>query len=143
MDASPHAHADYVNTQHDRLSRQVKPIIQLVKGWKYQRDVSLRSFYIELRSTEWATSEKAIIPKYDVRNVLTHLRTKELAAMQDPMGVSGYVYAATDADKSTALSNVETAYRRAVNALEAESNGKLDDAFYYWGQLFNGYFPAR
>lgn len=67
----------------------------------------------------------------------------QLAAIQDPMSISGYIYScSTDAKKSDALSKLETALVRAQKARDAEEAEKIRDAFHWWNLVFNGLFPS-
>lgn len=141
--SSPDVHNAYVAYVDDKLSGKVKPLVRFLKAWKYYRDVPISSFYLELRVAKYAAGEKAIIYSIDVKNVLKVLWDNQLAAIQDPMGISGHIYpCSTDAKKSDALSKLLTALVRAKKAREAESADKIPDAFYWWNLLFDGYFPA-
>jgi hypothetical protein len=142
MKSSPGGHNAWVNEQNDRLGKKVKPLIRLVKAWNYRRSVGIRSFYLELRTTEYAKGETSIIYRHDVLAVFRQLRNKELAAMQDPLGISGYVHPCTDAVKADALSKLDTAIARATKAMEAESGGRVREAFEWWDLVFAGAFPA-
>ncbi len=65
------------------------------------------------------------------------LANEELSAMQDPTGLSGYIYPCfSDAMKEDALSKIDTALSRAEKACEAEDNENIKDAFYWWHLLF-------
>ena len=142
MRASPLAHNDYVNYQQVRLGNKVKPLIRFLKKWNYEKSVGIRSFYMELRTTEYVSNETVIIYRLDVLRALKHLKTKQLAAMQDPKQISGYVYPCTEAVKTSALSKLDTAVSRANNACNAETSGNIEEAFYYWNLLFGGTFPS-
>ena len=79
----------------------------------------------------------------DVKNVLVRLLDKQLASMQDPLGISGYIRpCATDVQKQDALSKLQTAVARARKAREAESADNISDAFYWWNLLLDNKFPA-
>jgi hypothetical protein len=142
MRSSPSGHNAYTNTQNDRLDKKAKQVIRLIKLWNYQLSVGLRSIYVELRVAEYLTGETTVLYPYDVYRALRHLQVKALAGMQDPLGLSGYIYPCTDAVKPAALSKLDTAVTRAANALEAEKAGKTADALDWWGKVFGGYFPA-
>lgn len=142
MRSSPAAHNKWVTDEHQRLGNKLKPLIRMIKGWNYYRDAGIRSFYLELRATEYARGESSIQYKWDVLRVLRHLHNKELAAMQDPKGISGYIHPCTDAVKPSAKSKVETALIRAQKAIDSEKDGRISDAFYWWNMLFNNNFPS-
>jgi len=143
MKASPDAHKAFVRSMETKFTGKGRALVRFMKAWKYYCNVPVSSFYLELRVTEYAGGKSSIIYPIDVCRALSHLRSKALAAMQDPMGVSGLIPAfATDAKKQDALSKLEMAYSRAVKAIEADKNSKTEDAFYLWGLVFGGQFPS-
>lgn len=143
MKVSPEAHIHYVNEVHKNLANKVKPLIRFIKAWKYFRDVPISSFYLEMRVAKYATTEPDIIYDIDVQRVFKLLWDNKLAAIQDPMGVSGYISACkTEAMRSDALSKLERALTRATNAREAKENGNVSDAFYWWRLVYNNEFPT-
>ncbi|MCE4222766.1 nucleotidyltransferase [Methylobacterium sp. C25] len=142
MRSSPAAHNKWVTDEHQRLGNKLKPLIRMIKAWNYYKEAGIRSFYLELRTTEYARSESTIIYKWDVLRALRHIKNKELAAMQDPKGISGYIYPCTDAVKPSAISKVDTALSRAEKAIESEKKGNISEAFYWWNMLFDNNFPS-
>ncbi len=143
MRACPDLHNGYVRTIDDKFSGKLKALIRFIKAWKYFREVPISSFYLELRITKYATDEKSILYNWDVKRVLNHLWNIQLATMQDPMEISGYIYPCkTDAMKSDALSKLNTAAKRAEKALDAEKEGKISEAFDWWRLLFGDKFPT-
>jgi len=144
MFSSPKAHNEYVESHDKRLNRKLKPLIQLIKAWKYFNDVPIMSFYLELRVTKYAETESSIVYDIDIKNILKLLNDNGLASIRDPMGISGLIPSSkTTAQKETALSKLNTAATRAEKALDARNSGKIDDAFYWWNLLFNDKFPFR
>lgn len=144
MFSSPKAHNEYVEHHDKRLNRKLKPLIQLLKAWKYYNNVPIISFYLELRATKYAETENSIIYDIDLTNILTDLLNKNLASIRDPMGVSGLIGSSkTDTQKAEAISKLNTAVTRAGKAVSAKESENIDDAFYWWNLLFNGNFPAR
>ena len=142
MKSSPAAHNAYVRRLDEKLGGNVRPLIRLIKTWKYYSDVPIRSFYLEMRTAEFAAGESTIIYKYDVRSVLRRLDSLELAYMLDPLGISGRIYPGTASQVETAKTKVNNAARRAQNAIESEQSGNLEDAFSWWDKVFNGQFPS-
>lgn len=143
MRSSPGLHNTYVASENDRLGKKLKPLIRLIKAWKYYCNVPVSSFYLELRITKLMESESSIIYEYDVNTIFRKLDECQLAAIQDPKGVSGYVYpCSSDANKIDALSKLSTAKVRAQKARDAENDGNTRDAFYWWDMLFAGNYPS-
>lgn len=143
MKASPDAHNTYVRWVDDKLGGKVKPLIRFIKAWKFYRAVPISSFYVELRVAKYASEEKSIIYEYDVRNVFKLLWDCQLANMQDPMEVSGYITACrSDAARADALSKLQMAYTRAEKARVESDKGNISDAFCWWRLLYNEEFPS-
>ena len=142
MKASPDAHNNYVRQGDTRLSNKLKPLIRFIKAWKYYNDVPISSFYLELRITKYSSGEQSIDYSIDVKRVLSHLHGIELARIQDPMGISGYISPCSSPSKlSTTMSKLKTALSRAEKARDAEDNGDIREAFYWWKDLFANKFP--
>lgn len=143
MKSSPKAHNAYVKREDERLGFKLKPLISLVKAWKFYNNVPISSFYLELRTTKYAEGETSILYDIDVKRVMKNLYDNDLPSIIDPMGISGYVNACTtNAKRQDALSKLKTGYIRAEKAVEKrESN--LDDAFYWWNLFYNDEFPSR
>lgn len=143
MKSSPPAHNAYVNRENDRLKGKLKPLIRLIKAWKFYNNVPVSSFYLELRTTKYAEGESSIIYDIDVKRVIAMLYNNDLASLQDPMGISGYVKAcSTDLKKSDALSKLSTAYTRVEHAYEYRESD-IDKCFLWWDKFYNGGFPSR
>jgi len=143
MKVSPDAHNYYVAEVNKKHGGKVKPLIRFVKAWKCYSDVPIKSFYLEMRVAKYADGESSLVYDIDVKRILAMLRDNELAAMQDPMGVGGYIYPCkTEAIKQDALSKLKTAATRAEKALEAEANQNTKTAFDWWRLLYNDKFPT-
>jgi Second Messenger Oligonucleotide or Dinucleotide Synthetase domain len=143
MKASPDAHNSYVRTIDNKLNGKVKPLIRFIKAWKYYRQMPISSFYLELRVAKYANNETSIIYDIDVKQVLCWLRDIELANMQDPMGISGYISPCkTQAKYDDAISKLRIAATRAEKAREAEKNGNTKEAFDWWQLVYDNKFPS-
>ncbi len=143
MRSSPQAHNAYVKQQDDRLSGKLKPLIRLVKAWKFYNNVPIRSFYLELRVTKYAEGESSIVYDIDLKRIMKLLYDNQLASIRDPMGISGLISAcSTDAKKADASSKLLTGLVRAEKACE-QRDKNLDNCFYWWNMFFNGKFPSR
>ena len=141
--ASPTAHNAYVDRENERLGGKLKPLIQLVKAWKFYNNVPITSFYIELRVTKYAESEDSIVYHIDLKRIIKSLLNINLASIIDPMGISGLISAcSTDTKKTESISKLNTAFTRASKAVEL-GNIDLDKAFYWWDMFFNNEFPSR
>ena len=63
--------------QDKRLAGKLKPLIRLVKAWKFYNKVPI-TFYLELRVTKYAEGRTAIVYDLDIRNILKLLHDNEL-----------------------------------------------------------------
>jgi len=143
MQVSPDAHNAYVAYVDKELSGKVKPLIRFLKAWKYYQNVPISSFYLEMRVAKYASFEKSIVYDIDIKNVLKELLDGDLPAMQDPMGIAGYIYPCkTAAFKTDALSKLNTAATRAAKARDAASNNDVRTAFDWWQKLYYEKFPS-
>lgn len=143
MEVSPDAHNNYVAAIDRKHGGKVKPLIRFIKAWKYYGNVPISSFYLEMRVAKYADGESTIIYDIDIKQILDMLSGNELAAMQDPMGVAGYISPCkTEAFKQDALSKLSTSATRARKARVAEKNGDTKTAFYWWRLLYNDKFPT-
>lgn len=143
MRSSPDTHNEYVRKINEERGLKAKPLIRFIKAWKYYKQVPITSFYLEMRVAKYAAGESTIIYDIDVKRALSELWSVQLAAMQDPECVSGYIYpSSSDAQPKDALSKLDTARTRADKAREAEAAGKTKEAFDWWNLLFDGKFPS-
>lgn len=143
MEVSPDAHNAYVDYVDKMHGGKVKPLIRLIKAWKFYQGAKISSFYLEMRVAKFAAEEKSILYDIDVNTILRQLFSNDLARMQDPMGVSGYIYPCkTEALKVDALSRLNTAATRSQKAREAKDKGDIKEAFEWWGKLYNSQFPS-
>lgn len=143
MEASPDAHNAYVRSIDNKMSSKVKPLIRFIKAWKYFQSVPISSFYLELRVAKYASGEKEILYSIDVKRVFALLDNINLARIQDPKGISGYISPCKSSTQlSEAQSRVSTALSRATKAREAEDRGDIREAFDWWRKLFAYEFPG-
>lgn len=143
MKASPDSHNAYVTYTNTKLNNKVKPLIRFIKAWKYYWNVPISSFYLELRITNYAANEQTIVYDMDILAILGLLSRIELASMQDPMKVSGYIKACkTEAQRQDALSKLSSALGRVQKAIQASESNKIEEAFYWWSLFYNERFPS-
>lgn len=143
MRSSPDAHNNYVYDVDKKLECKVKPLVRLLKAWKYYQGVPIRSFYLEMRVAKYASRQDFIDYSWDLRNIFKSLWDNQLAALKDPKGIAGSISpCSSEAQRFDALSKLKTALGRAEKARQAEKAGKISDAFYWWNLLFAGKFPS-
>lgn len=144
MLSSPQAQNDYVREIDDRRKGKARPLIRFLKAWKYYRNVPISSFYLELVAAKHAAGESTIIYPWDVRDVFAKLWDTRLAAVEDPAGKSGKVFACrTTLQKEEALGKVDSARMRSKWAKESEDEGDVAAAFRWWDMVYDGKFPSH
>jgi hypothetical protein len=144
IESAPDVHVNYVNDCNKAVGGgKAKGLVRLIKAWKYERLVPLSSFYLEMQAARYAKGHRPVIYSWDLLGLLKSLRAGGLAAMNDPSGRVGRIYAASsEGSKTEALSKLDTAISRAQKARDAEESGDAQAAFDWWDKVFDGSFPA-
>jgi predicted nucleotidyltransferase len=143
MESTPEAHLSYVNSCNSNPQGGAKELARLAKAWKYNRNVPISSFYLEMRAAQYMDGETFIDYAQDLKRFLERLQGHELASMNDPTGHTGRIHAcSSDVKRVDALSKLDTAATRATKALDEHKSGNERKAFEWWDLLFNGEFPA-
>lgn len=145
IDSAPEEHLKYVNECNAKPGKgNAKDLARLIKAWKYYRNVPISSFYLEMRSAQHVRSLSSYIHVWDVCLVLESMWDHQLAAMNDPSGATGRIFAcSSDSSKEDALVKLDLAAKRARRALEAHKEDESEKAFEQLDKLFAGHFPAR
>ena len=143
MLSSPDTHNSYVRQVDDMFGGKVKPLIRFAKAWKFYKQAGISSFYMELRVALFAQRQQYIEYDEDLATFLSELHASGLAAVWDPMGVSGYISAGSDATAlAVAFLKLQAAATWAGQALSARRQGDVQQAFRLWDNVFNGHFPS-
>lgn len=142
--SAPDSHNAYVSGIDDSLGGRVKPLIKLIKAWKFKRNVPIKSFYIELRVAHYASYESTIVYDIDVANVLELMLAEQLNDFPDPRFVERFPISAcnTLAQRQDALSKLENAASWARAARIMSSQSREREAIERWQLVFNYAFPA-
>ena len=140
--SSPQAHLDYVNEQNDRLKKKVKPLVRLLKAWKYNTGAPVSSFYLEMRAAKYAAGEQSIIYDIDLRAMLSAIVYAEVRDMNDPKAIVGRIPGcSSDANRRRTLNLMNGALSSLYTADAAKDRG---DASAYWSamyEVFGGDYP--
>lgn len=143
MRSSPELHNGYVQYVDQQKGEKVKSLIRFIKAWKYYRQVPISSFYLELRVAKYASEETAIVYDIDVKRIFALLSRIELASIQDPMNISGYIPAcSSQVQLEDAKVKLRTALSRAEKAVDANQRGKTAEAFDWWRLVYDNCFPT-
>ncbi len=143
MKSSPTAHNSYTTGINMALGFEAKPLIRFIKAWKFNNNVPISSFYLEMRVAKYSSQEKSIFYSIDIKRILGNLIDIELVSMINPSGISGVIQpCSSELNKKEVLSKLKTAYRRACKAREEEKRGNIKEAFAWWNLLFDGKFSS-
>ena len=131
--SAPTAHNRYVSTQNDRLGKKAKPLIRLLKAWKYHTGTPISSTYLELRTAQYLAVESSVIYDIDLRVMFSKMLAGGLAAMNDPLGIVTRIRpCSSEASRLASLA----AMRRALNALQEADLAKASaDTTAYWVKM--------
>lgn len=133
VDSIPLAHNTYVSAVNDRLNKKVKNLVRLVKAWKYHTGAPVSSFYLEMRTAQYASGEDAIIYDVDLRAVFRRLISTEMKQMNDPLGVVSRITATSS--ELNRLTSLRLA-RAALTSLQAADAAKTSgNAASYWSSM--------
>jgi hypothetical protein len=142
--SAPSAHNRYVTEQNDRLGKKVKPLVRLLKAWKYYTGAPVSSTYLELRTAQYLAGESSVIYKYDLPTMFRKIIAAELAPMNDPLGIVKRIRAcSSEANRSTTLAAMRCARTSLEAAASAEADGSAGTYWLRMSELFGNAFPYR
>lgn len=146
LPTSPQAHGAYIELAESRSRGKLKYAAQLLKFWRHCRTPNIPglSFHFDMLLAFGRVAEGAKSYQMILLEAFDLLRRRGCRALQDPMGISGYIPAAkTPAQQAVLMDAANNAYTRACKAVAEEAAGKFDEASYYWNLIFNDCFPRR
>ncbi|MFF0533606.1 hypothetical protein ACFYT3_35230 [Nocardia amikacinitolerans] len=101
-EAAPKAHNKFVAEMDKKHNGDVREIARLLKAWKYENDVPISSFYLEMRAAEHGKNHDVIWSLSTLRSIVTKLIDTNLAAMNDPTGLVSRIHACSAEYKRSA-----------------------------------------
>lgn len=128
--SAPTVHNALVNTQNARLSAKVKPLVRLIKMWKYAHSLPVSSFYLEMRVAEYCRGENSILYGIDMIRVMAKLVDTELRDMNDPSGITGRIPAC--ASEAKRLKTLASARSALGHLRDAEAYRTAGDRYNWW-----------
>lgn len=137
--SNPAVHLEYVDRAQQETDGRAKGLIRLVKAWKSCNNVPLSSFYLEMRTAQYALNNKPIIYDWDLRDFFKSLANSGLREMNDPTNYGRRIATGTSnlAESIIAKYAVEEAARLARLAREAAEDSDHYTAIYHLRTLFN------
>ncbi|WP_143709885.1 nucleotidyltransferase domain-containing protein [Kocuria flava] len=132
-------HLEYVDRAQKETDGRAKGLIRLVKTWKSWNNVPLSSFYLEMRTAQYALGNKPIIYDWDLRDIFKSLANNGFREMNDPTNYGRRITTGTSnlAESITAKYAVEEAARLARLAREAAEADDHSTAIRHLLTLFN------
>lgn len=125
--SNPAIHLGYVNEAQKATDGRAKSLIRLVKTWRTRNRVPLSSFYLEMRTAQYALGHSPIIYDWDLRDFFKSLRTSGLREMNDPTDYGRRITTGARGEvellvAGLALNSAVTASRLAREATENEEH---------------------
>lgn len=142
--SAPESHKAYVDDNDTKLSGKLRPLIRLVKAWKFYRNVPVRSFYLEMRVAALMASETVIIHEIDLKNILNTLWEDQLADIIDPrFPDDGLTLSACSSvsSRTDALSKLGNAATWSQQAMSEEHANRPAAAIGRWNLVYADRFP--
>jgi hypothetical protein len=138
MKTYPKDHNSFVNAANSSHSGAAKKLARLAKVWKYRRNVSVSSCYLEMRAAKYASGEKYWDLPQDIYGYLKHLQSIGLAAMNDPTGLgSRFTAYSSESKRIEAVSKLDTAVSRALRAKDFYLAGDHANSIAQWKLVFD------
>jgi hypothetical protein len=142
--SAPESHKAYVDSIDTRLGGKLKPLIRLVKAWKFYRNAAIRSFYLEMRVAALMDSETTILYEIDLKNVLNALWNDQLSDIRDPrFPDDNFVLSACSSasSRTDALSKIGNAATWSDQAMSEKHANRPSAAIARWNLVFADRFP--
>ncbi|WP_143334061.1 hypothetical protein [Corynebacterium glutamicum] len=137
--SNPAVHLEYVGRAQKETDGRAKGLIRLVKTWKSWNNVPLSSFYLEMRTAQYALGNKPIIYDWDLRDIFKSLASNGLREMNGPTNYERRI--TTGASNLAALITVKYAVEEAARlsrlAREAAEADDHSTAIRHLRTLFN------
>jgi hypothetical protein len=134
----PKDHNRYVTDVNTKHNGAVKKLARQIKLWKYKQNVPVSSCYLEMRTAKHMDGESSFVPLWDLYLTLKKMRDIELAALNDPTGLSSRFGAcSSEANRRDAMSKLHSAVSRALKAKDYAKDGYNSLAIWQLELLFN------
>ena len=137
IETDPEAQATVLVDANARAGDKLNPLIKMIKRWKDEHDVPLRSFHLEVMSYGAFRAAPASYPE-GVRALFGHLASAVLSACPNPVGVGPNIDAGmTQAERTMAREKLLEAERTAVDAAPQTAG-----AHELWRTLFGSAYKS-
>lgn len=144
MQTSPEVHNRHIADADQRSGSKLKGVARLLKFWRKTRSAPVSSFHMELVLAE---SGICTVPKSyatALADALSLLAQRQGRALQDPLGISGWVQATnTDSKRQQLAASLRASAEHAQAAVYNDGWGSYSEAYRQWDLVFNGQFPKQ
>lgn len=142
-ESAPRAHLRFVTQQNDRLGKKVKPLVRLLKQWKAHTGAPVSSFYLEMRTAEYAKGESSLYYHLDLKVLMGRLINYGLRDMNDTTGLVSRIRAVSSEENRRKTVRL---LQEAKTHLDAayDLDGKPGQQWGYWDHMsdvFGSSFP--
>lgn len=140
----PKAHVKIMSEHNKKHNSNLVPLVKMIKCWNRNISFSFNSFHLEVMALQVldgiTIDDFPSGARYFFDKAKDYVKKKN----PDPAGYNDDVgaYLNTDAKIAGAVSNLTTAYDRAVKAESFAKENKIADAVAEWKKIFGGKFPA-
>lgn len=145
LETAPGSHGRYIAGADARSGGKLKNVARIYRYYRWSRKdpVPVSAFHVELLLAVTDVCRVGSSYPECFAVLLEQLRQRGCRALQDPLGVSGYVSACgTEAQRVSALKTISASAERATAAIAAERNGNAREARRLWSIVFNHRFPG-
>lgn len=140
----PKAHVRIMSEHNKKHNGNLVPLVKMIKCWNKNISFSFNSFHLEVMALQILDGIRIDDLPSGARYFFDKAKDYVKKKNPDPAGYNDDVgeYLNTDAKISGAISNMTTAYSRAVKAESFAQENKIAEAVGEWRKIFGGKFPA-
>lgn len=146
MKTAPQAHNDYIANADAAAGGKLRRVAQLLRHWRRARTpkVPMLTFHAELVLANNGTCVGPMSYAQALARSFAVLAARNGAALQDPLGISGYIQiGSTPTKRSEIVSALSYAADLAARAVDLDTRGSMPEAYALWARVFNADFPTR
>lgn len=138
----PAEHSIWINGMDQKLNKNLKPFIRIVKAWSHFNKNPVWSYFLELCVADFLKKDTNIVYSSDLTNFFKYMLSRRLDPFEATEGCTEPVYGTSIADKPAALDAIRQAVEFSEEACKWESRGNIHDAYYWWRKMFDWRFAA-
>jgi len=140
----PKKHVQIWQVANQGHNSNLNPLSKMIKGWNRMHSRPFRTFHLETLVLQIMNGVVISSFPLAVGYIFDQARDLVKYPVMDPAGYGGNVgaYLNTQAKLDAVISRLDSAHRRAVEAIQYEEEGKVADAYEKWRMIFCDYFPS-